>query len=319
MPPVGVLIVDKPVGITSRKAVSEVGGLAGAARSGHAGTLDPLATGVLVVCLGRATLLSSYLAGGTKVYLVTAILGMVTDSYDLDGAVVAQCDASECRREDIKNAASAFVGTMEQLPPAYSAVKFQGRPLYHYARLGTEVERKPRTVSVDSIDILSMGADEEGVKAGFRITCGPGTYIRSLIHDIGDRLGCGATVSALRRVRSGDFDIDRAIPLERFSSGRLEVGAALISMEAATAGFPSATVVLEGELPVRQGKPLELSMLKGPPPDVNVYRVMSDGGSLLALYGPPRLEDGAEVMGRAVRVIRASTLEMGDDEASKTH
>ncbi|HEY5531959.1 MAG TPA: tRNA pseudouridine(55) synthase TruB [Candidatus Anoxymicrobiaceae bacterium] len=319
MPPVGVLIVDKPVGITSRKAVSEVGGLAGAARSGHAGTLDPLATGVLVVCLGRATLLSSYLAGGTKVYLVTAILGMVTDSYDLDGAVVAQCDASECRREDIKNAASAFVGTMEQLPPAYSAVKFQGRPLYHYARLGTEVERKPRTVSVDSIDILSMGADEEGVKAGFRITCGPGTYIRSLIHDIGDRLGCGATVSALRRVRSGDFDIDRAIPLERFSSGRFEVADALISMEAATAGFPSATVVLEGELPVRQGKPLELSMLKGPPPDVNVYRVMSDGGSLLALYGPPRLEDGAEVMGRAVRVIRASTLEMGDDEASKTH
>ncbi len=322
MPPMGVLVVDKPRGMTSRKVVAAIGRMAGAAKSGHAGTLDPLATGVLVVCLGRATLLSSYLARGTKAYLVTCILGLETDTYDIEGRETARADASSLTRKRVADAAGVLTGVFEQVPPPFSAVKHQGKPLYQYARQGTTLDAGPRRVTVDSIEVLSLGSDEEGVKVGLRVTCGPGTYVRSLVHDMGRDLGCGATVAALRRVRSGDFDIDRAIDFERLAAGKVAVQEVMMTMEDATAALLTVTLKPEGALPVGQGKPLEVAWVASGVSGERLSetaRVLDGTGRLLALYGSPRATDGPEVAGRAVRVVRASTLGTDDDETAQAY
>lgn len=319
MPPVGVLVVDKPSGTTSRKAAAAVGRLAGAEKSGHAGTLDPLATGVLVVCLGRATLLTRFLAGGNKEYQVTALLGVETDTCDTDGRVISTCDACAVDREDVAGSVGRFTGEIEQLAPRFSAVKHNGKPLYKYARAGLEVERKPRRAFVESIEVTSFESGPGGVRAGLRVLCGPGTYVRSLVSDIGTSLGCGASVAELRRLRSGPFGIEGSIELERLFSGDAQVSDVMMTMEEATSWLPSVEVSSEGGLAVSQGKPLRREWLaEDPPQDTagETYRVLDGLGSLLALYGPRRAEDDEDIHGRAIRVLRPSTLGMDKNEAA---
>ena len=317
----GVLPVDKPEGCTSRQVVSAVGRAYLAGKAGHCGTLDPLATGVLVVCLGRATLISRYLAAEGKTYEVEALLGVETDTYDVTGKVIARSSVPALRSEELEELIGRFKGSIEQVPPPFSAVKVRGKPLYSYARSGIEVEAKPREVYVESIELTSLERSGPETLARLRITCGSGTYVRSLVHEIGILLGCGACVSGLRRTRAGRFSIEEAVPLDGLAGE--EEGALLAkltSLERATDCMTTATVSESGARGVRLGQPLMLGWLLGLRKEealTGVVRVLDEGGTLLAMYGPPRDGDGEETAGRAIRVIRpvveaAPARERGD-------
>ncbi len=198
----GFLIVDKPSGLTSHDVVMQVRRGTRIKQIGHAGTLDPMATGVLVLCMGDATRLSEYVMSSSKIYRATLRLGIETDSYDADGQATVHADPAQLdaiTREQFTASLAPFIGTIGQIPPMYSAIKQDGVRLYKLARAGEEVERAPRTVTIDSITLL----DWQPPSATIEITCGAGTYIRSLAHDIGAALGVGAHLTALRRVQSG--------------------------------------------------------------------------------------------------------------------
>jgi len=186
--------------------VSLVRRLTGVRRVGHAGTLDPLASGVLPVAFGHATRLIEYLDDELKVYRATVRFGVTTDTYDAEGSVTTTGDASSVTAASVESALAAFVGDIEQRPPRYSALKVAGRPLYRYAREGADVEAAPRRVHVEGIELLGFG----GGLAEVEVRCGKGTYIRSIAHDLGVALGCGAHLAALERTRSGGFGIDEA-------------------------------------------------------------------------------------------------------------
>jgi tRNA pseudouridine55 synthase len=209
----GILNINKPSGKTSYAVVAMVKRLTGEKRVGHAGTLDPLATGVLPVCLGQATRLVEYLMDTTKTYRAEIELGISTDSFDSEGAVTQRCDASNVTLEKIETALHAFRGVITQLPPMYSAVKHQGKPLYELARAGIDVERKSRTAKIFSLEIK----DFQNPILNIVVTCGKGTYIRSLANDLGQALGCGATLKNLERSRCSIFDIADAVTPERFT------------------------------------------------------------------------------------------------------
>ncbi|MBU4194289.1 MAG: tRNA pseudouridine(55) synthase TruB [Actinobacteria bacterium] len=311
MPPDAILVVDKPRGPTSRQVVLSVRRLTGAGKAGHAGTLDPISTGVLVVCLGRGTLLSGYLAGGGKEYLVSALIGVTTDTYDTEGEITARGDTAGLSAEEIEVSFDSFLGPILQRPPAYSAVKHKGKPLYRYARSGIDVEPEPRLVEVKSIELISFVREEGKLRVGLEVACGPGTYIRSLVHEIGEGLGCGACVEELRRTRSGDFGVEGAPTLDCLSSaGAEEIAGLTTTLEDATGSFPTVVVTDEGALCVGAGKPLVTGWIsEGDGEACGTFRVLDRRGRLLALYGPPRDGDGEDISGRAVRIIRPVTLD----------
>lgn len=174
-------------------------------KAGHTGSLDPLATGVLPICLGEATKFSQYLLNADKAYRVKALFGQITDTCDIEGQVIETRDAKAISKADIDQAMPEFTGDIEQVPPMYSALKHQGQRLYKLARQGIEVERKPRPVSIYDFRLLDFQPGENA-SAVFEVECSKGTYIRSLINDLGEVLGCGATVAELRRISSGKFD-----------------------------------------------------------------------------------------------------------------
>jgi len=207
----GILVLDKPAGITSFQLVRTVRRTLGLKKAGHTGTLDPIATGVLPVCLGGATKLVQFLMHGPKAYAGTMTLGVTTDTYDAEGRITAKrCMSSGLDIAGIRAVARRFTGSMLQSPPPFSAAKFQGQPLYKLARKGIVVEKDPRPVDVFSLEIEA--ADLPLVR--FTIRCSKGTYVRSIIHDIGLALGCGAHLSALRRVECGPFTAEQAIKVE---------------------------------------------------------------------------------------------------------
>jgi tRNA pseudouridine55 synthase len=207
----GILNVDKPPGITSHDVVDAVRRVVGQRKVGHAGTLDPMATGVLLVCLGQATRVAEYLMAGRKRYRATITLGMSTDTYDAEGQIVSSGGRTDFDRGEIEAALAAFVGQIEQVPPAYSAIKRQGRPAYELARSGQEVKLAPRPVEIDEIVLLDWTPPSLVVE----VACSPGTYVRSLAHDLGARLGSGAYLDGLARLRSGHFTLEEAASLER--------------------------------------------------------------------------------------------------------
>ena len=211
----GFLNLDKPLQWTSHDVVARVRRrlqkLTGRKKVGHAGTLDPLASGVLVLCLGQATRLSSYVMHTRKQYRAQISLGQTTTSYDAEGDVTALADADSITLADIERVLPQFIGSIQQIPPMHSAVKIGGQKLYQLARQGKSVERPARQVDVHSIDILAWNSPIIELDA----VCGSGTYIRSLAHDIGQALGVGAHLSALRRVASGDFHIRASISLDK--------------------------------------------------------------------------------------------------------
>ena len=206
----GVLLVDKPRGPTSHDLVDQVRRRFGLRKVGHGGTLDPMATGLLLLLLGRATKLSARFMGSDKTYEGTLQLGVATDSYDADGQVVREADYRHVTHEQLEGEMRRRVGDLFQTPPMVSAVKVQGVPLYRRARRGETIERPPRLVHVYEFRLKAFTPPA----ADFVVRCTKGTYVRSLCADVGDALGCGAHLSALRRTQSGDFKLDEAVTLD---------------------------------------------------------------------------------------------------------
>lgn len=214
----GILVIDKPIGLTSHDVVLKVRKAINVKKIGHLGTLDPMATGVLPLCIGRATKVARFLDNVKKEYIAKIRFGVETDSYDATGRVVAERDTGSICEEDIRKTLQLFKGKIKQIPPMFSAVKVNGTPLYKLARRGITIERKPRDIEFYSIDIEEVDLPYLTLK----ISCSKGTYIRSLSHDIGVKLGCGAHLVALRRIRNGQFTLKDSIGLDQTCNNLLE-------------------------------------------------------------------------------------------------
>ncbi|MGN0386727.1 MAG: tRNA pseudouridine(55) synthase TruB [Lachnospiraceae bacterium] len=215
----GIINIRKEKGFTSHDVVAKMRGILRQKKIGHTGTLDPDATGVLPVCLGNATKLCDMLTGHEKEYIATLKLGITTTTQDISGEVLAEKEVSISEKE-IRSVIASFIGEQEQIPPMYSAIKIDGKRLYELARSGKEVERKPRPVTFYEIEVLSVDMPCLTI----RVLCSKGTYIRTLCHDIGQKAGCGAVMTALERTRSGSFDISTAITLQELEKLRDEDG-----------------------------------------------------------------------------------------------
>ena len=211
----GIVVIDKPSGRTSRAVVEEVKRALGVKKAGHTGTLDPLATGVLPVCVGEATKLVQFLALDTKEYRATLLLGVRTDTLDTEGTVIGRQEPCVSRQQ-VEEALRSLTGRRTQIPPLYSAVKYKGRPLYDWTRRGVEVEQLPREVEIFSVRIDEVSLPE----VTFTLSCSKGTYIRSLCAEVGEALGCGGCMSALRRTRSGAFREEGALVIEGVTEAR---------------------------------------------------------------------------------------------------
>ncbi|MDX1658593.1 MAG: tRNA pseudouridine(55) synthase TruB [Nitriliruptorales bacterium] len=218
MPLDGVLVVDKPAGLTSHDVVDVVRKAAHQRKVGHTGTLDPDATGVLVLCLGRATRLVRFLQAGRKTYVATAQLGAVTASQDASGEVTAETDASHVDEDDVREALERFRGEIEQVPPMVSALKVDGERLHEKARRGEVVEREPRPVTIHELVLEHFEGGGPRPELRFRVTCSAGTYVRTLAHDLGTALGVGGHLTDLRRVSNGPFTEGVATPLSEIEA-----------------------------------------------------------------------------------------------------
>jgi tRNA pseudouridine55 synthase len=210
----GVLLVDKPKGLTSHDVVYHLRRKLQMKKIGHAGTLDPMATGVLVMLIGKATRISQYLMSVDKVYEGEATLGVVTDSQDAEGEVMETRPVPELTEAGVRDLMKTFLGDQYQTPPMHSAIKIGGVPLYKMARKGEEVEREPRFIRIASFDLLSFALP----KLTFRLACTKGTYVRTVANDLGQKLGCGAHLSELRRTGSGKFTIEQCLPLDQIEA-----------------------------------------------------------------------------------------------------
>jgi tRNA pseudouridine55 synthase len=206
----GVLLVDKPTDHTSHDVVARLRRKLNMKKIGHAGTLDPMATGLLIMLIGKATRISQYLISLDKEYEGTITLGVTTDSQDAEGQVMTTLPVPPLAEADVRTAMNGFLGDQYQMPPMYSAIKIGGVPLYKSARKGEEVEREPRFIRVMSFDLLRFALPE----LDFRLRCTKGTYVRTIAHDLGQKLGCGAHLSALRRTASDRFNISQALTLD---------------------------------------------------------------------------------------------------------
>lgn len=275
----GILNLDKPGGKTSFDMVARVRRVSGESRVGHGGTLDPDATGVLLICLGKATRMAEYLAEGRKVYRAEVEFGAATDTYDATGKVMARGDASGLTRLDVEEAAGSFVGLIEQLPPAYSALKHEGVPLYRLARAGLDVPRKPRPVEFFSINVIEWCAPV----AVLEVECGKGAYIRSLAHDVGSALKCGAHLKSLVRLRSGPFGLDDSASIERIEAAfrRGEWGDLLQPLDMAVQHLERVTLNAEAETAVMHGRAVDWEW--GEPPAKGVCRAYGTDGRLVAI------------------------------------
>jgi tRNA pseudouridine55 synthase len=257
----GVLVIDKPAGMTSHDVVDRVRKLFGTKRVGHAGTLDPDATGVLVLGLGRATRLLAYAQAGPKTYLATAFLGVTTSSLDASGSVTSEAPV-DVEPAGLEDACARFVGAIEQIPPMVSAVKVGGERLYEKARRGETVERAPRRVTVHELEVVDFRSPE----VDLRIRCSTGTYVRTLIADIGDALGCGAHTTKLRRTEAGGFSIEDAVDLETLGTTHLrpvtaavqQLGSLEVDDETATRISHGQRLALPGPLEVAEDEAIAL-------------------------------------------------------------
>jgi tRNA pseudouridine55 synthase len=252
----GFLIINKPAEWTSHDVVAKLRGLLRETRVGHTGTLDPMATGVLPICIGRATKVAHYLLETDKDYRVVMRLGATTDTQDGTGRVLTRSDVRPSA-EDILRVLSGMIGTQTQIPPMYSAIKVDGEPLYKAAREGRVVERRPRTVTIARLEVLGVADDE----VTFDVTCSKGTYIRTLCADAGERLGAGAYMQALERRRVGAFGIDRAMTLTDVEAAVRNgtIGERVLSIDEALVDVPAADVDAATADRVCHGVPLPAS------------------------------------------------------------
>jgi tRNA pseudouridine55 synthase len=306
----GVLVVDKPAGMTSFDVVRRIRRAARARRVGHGGTLDPLATGVLPVCLGEATKLTQFLLDADKEYDVTLCFGVETDTLDADGAVTARRDPGGLDEAAVAAALPAFTGPIRQVPPAYSALKRAGRALYDYARAGEAVEVEARAVTVHELRLTGWAGPSA---ASLHVRCSKGTYVRSLGADLGRALGPGAHVTALRRTRSGPFTAAAARPLddlvatlERDPDGAAAGdGPALLGLPEALGHLPRCFADDDAARAIVQGKRLAWAALRdapGAPPEGAPHCVLRPDGALLAVVARRDADDSV----RSIRVFNYS-------------
>lgn len=264
----GILVVDKPRGWTSHDVVARVRRLAGQRQVGHGGTLDPMATGVLPLGLGSATRLLEYLAEGGKTYEATVRLGTETNTYDAEGEIVAELPWRHVSERALCEALQRFVGTIAQRPPAFSAIKRDGRPLYELARRGEAVDAPPRTVTIHTIDLLRFTPPE----LDLRVVCGGGTYIRSLAHDLGRAVGSAAHLTALRRTRVGSLTLDGATTLDALEgSGSAPLEAKLLPADRAVPHLPAVQLDDAAAADVRHGRD----------PDIAAMHVLAESTEIL--------------------------------------
>lgn len=246
----GILLLDKPLGFSSNQALQKIKWLFKAAKAGHTGTLDPLATGLLPLCFGEATKFAHFLTDADKTYIATIKLGATTTTGDAEGEVLST-HVVNVSRQDFETASTLFVGEISQTPPMYSALKFEGKALYEYARAGVEIERQARLVTIHNIEVNSFAGDV----AVITVTCSKGTYIRTLAEDIGKRLGCGAHLTGLRRTATADYRIEQAITLEQFEAMDDEQRmAALAPPDSAVHYLPAITLDDDGAFYLLQGQ-----------------------------------------------------------------
>ena len=268
----GVVFLDKPQGLTSFVAANRAKRVLGAKKSGHTGTLDPMATGVLVVMLGGATRFIDFLPSHDKAYSATVRLGITTDTLDTDGEVLTEKE-SHVTAEEFKAAMLSFLGETEQIPPMYSAIKKDGKKLYELARQGIEVEREGRKVNIYSLEMT--GADEEKQEFSFEVKCSAGTYVRTLASDIGESLGCGAALCSLRRIMAHGVEISRCKTLEELTESDVVKLDTLLP-------YPAVTVSEAQAKRFRNGGELDTKRLK-PKTEAGLYKVYSPDSTFLGL------------------------------------
>lgn len=278
----GILIVDKPVGPTSHDVVAAARKALHEKQIGHTGTLDPAATGVLPLVVGRATKIARYVTGGDKRYVATIRLGVSTDTLDAEGKVVAEKPVT-CTESDVRTALATFVGEIDQLPPMYSAKKQQGTRLYELARQGKEVEREPKRITIHELTLLETSLPDVVVD----VRCSAGTYVRVLAQDLGDKLGCGGHLKALRRTEAGPFTLEGAVTLESLVENPKAALEHLLPVERALDHLPKIALpagvvkmIRSGhQLSVADVRALDLPALRENDPVV----LVSDHGELIAV------------------------------------
>lgn len=270
----GILLLDKVGGVSSNGALQMAKKMFAAAKAGHTGSLDPLATGMLPICFGEATKFSQFLLESDKSYRVTAKLGVITETGDADGEVVQTSEVTSSAAE-IEDALMSFVGDIEQIPSMYSAIKHEGVPLYKLAREGKTVERKPRAVTIYDIRILRIEGDE----MEFEVDCSKGTYVRSLVEDTGEKLGCGGHVTVLRRLSAGPYPAEKMLTLEELGNIKAEGGfeaidELLLPLSTSVADWPRVELGDNAAFYIQQGQPV---MASDRPADgwVSVYQASS--------------------------------------------
>jgi len=284
----GVLLLNKSAGMSSNHALQRAKRLFFAAKAGHTGSLDPLATGLLPVCLGEATKFSQFLLDAEKGYISTFRLGLVTNTGDAEGELLSELDATAVTEAQVREALDALVGDIEQVPPMFSALKLNGQPLYKLAREGIEVERKARPVTIYSIDLLAF---RPGVQAevDVEVHCSKGTYIRTLAEDMGQALGCGARVEKLHRTATGPFNVADAVTLEALEVERGEGEAEqldhhLLPADTPVANLPALVLPADSAYYFRLGNPVM---------DPQVYR-LGDEGDMVRVFAKNAVESAGE-------------------------
>ncbi|XOZ35197.1 tRNA pseudouridine(55) synthase TruB [Halomonadaceae bacterium KBTZ08] len=287
----GVLVLDKPAGVTSNAALQQVRRLLNAARAGHTGALDPLATGVLPLCFGEATKFAQRLLEADKTYCTVARLGERTTTSDADGETVQQRAVPEALdAASVEAVLAPFRGAIEQVPSMYSALKYQGRPLYEYAREGQTVPREARAIRIKELTVLRLDGDE----LALRVRCSKGTYIRTLVDDIGEALGCGAHVAELRREEAGPFDLGQAIPLDQLEAmGRVAARGQLWATDGLLSDLPETVLDQPRAVSISNGQAVTMSPSEAPVD--GLCRIYNPEGRFLGL---------AEKVGDAVRPRR---------------
>ncbi|HKA90505.1 MAG TPA: tRNA pseudouridine(55) synthase TruB [Haliangiales bacterium] len=265
----GILVIDKPRGMTSADVVARVKRALRARRCGHTGTLDPMATGVLPIALDEGTKAAAFLLRDDKTYEGELELGVTTDTLDAEGAVTGRADPGDVSAETLRAAFAAWVGDREQIPPMYSALKHGGKRLYELARAGVEVDRPARRIRIDRLELQWFRPPH----ARFVVDCQKGTYVRALVRDIGAAVGCGATLTSLRRTRAGRFTLADAVTLHRAAEGRV------IPLAEVLADLPAVTVVPECRADVQHGRPIPAPQAAPAGP----LRILGPDGALLAV------------------------------------
>ena len=320
-----VLLVDKEVGPTSHDVVQAVRRASGQSRVGHTGTLDPAATGVLVVCLGRAAKLVRFLQAGTKTYAARMVLGVETSSQDAEGEVLARTPAGHIDERRFCEALTRFQGEITQVPPMVSAVKVDGQRLHELARRGEVVDREARRVTIHDLvlDAYGPGADPDHPEASFLVTCSAGTYVRTLAHDVGAALGVGGSLVALRRVANGPFTVDEAHRLpairEAAEDGRLDelLLDPLVAVERALPTVDVGDIDLVRRL--AQGAKLPAEVLEPARPDGSDAAVaVRSGRQLVGVYAGPGPQVRAELVWlRPEELPAAATRRASDDDEDR--